>query len=827
MTIHSGTVDSHCPECAPRLPMRNHWFWGKNVLPRDLTDEQMFFLEKIRLHHQRLHGSGIVCGLALHQHPNPACRDRLVLLDPGSAIDCCGHDILVLNQDVIDLDAFEAIRKLKAEPDGKSYFLQFCISYRECPTEEVPVLYDECACGDTRCAPNRILESYAIDVMIKSELDIPVLSSISYERRRDIIIDKLTGFALDNAGNRLFAAKDNSIIEFNTATGSFAAVRDLGAPVHALGISADFTRLDVAADGGGADPDLLVFDIGGLTGIAAAATRKGPLKGFAAAAPIIGEAAGGQLGIADAASGTFQLFGAGVPSPVAPLKPASGDPVFTVAAAIAGIGFSENGETIYLGHKSQSKVSAVALAAAQLGKTDVTLATTPATPISIVDMATTHKAGADRLVVLDGGPSPRVLMADPATGKIEAVTLLQHPPLAMAVTGNGAAAHVLVRNGDEAFIQAVDLLAMREKASRPASDPYKIDDKSTMIRATKDGAAVYVMSPTGIVVLDVLPTDCGAALLGGHCPGCDSADCLVLATVRNWQPGFALSDMPPGGADAVADAAAKIARIDNRLGRSQLASTRALQTALECLLSHPLGGGIKGEKGDQGPQGPKGEKGDQGGKGDRGDKGDKGDKGDRGDKGDPGAWPDLNLARLCGANWDHGGTLKFNELNVEGLGIGLVVCFDKPVRADFFNNVSFAVEAETSFQDTSSSITIWRLVEAKDFVPLQMKELCALQIKGTGPENGLCTGAFYLFGNPRDLRASVNEMGSIRMRVRINGDLIPDEKLRGLDANHLPRIDGNGNPYWIHRPDGRPYASGDEIAGGQFESWFTLSRDNG
>ena len=37
-------------------------------------------------------------------------------------------------------------------------FCEFCLVWRECPTEEVPVLYDECGCDDTQCAPNRILE---------------------------------------------------------------------------------------------------------------------------------------------------------------------------------------------------------------------------------------------------------------------------------------------------------------------------------------------------------------------------------------------------------------------------------------------------------------------------------------------------------------------------------------------------------------------------------------------------------------------------------------------------------------------------------------------
>ena len=67
-------------------------------------------------------------------------------------------------------------------------------------------------------------------------------------------------------------------------------------------------------------------------------------------------------------------------------------------------------------------------------------------------------------------------------------------------------------------------------------------------------------------------------------------------------------------------------------------------------------------------------------------------------------------------------------------------------------------------------------------------------------------------------------VGSLKMRVRINGDLIPDEKRRGLDADHLPKIEQDGTPYWIRPPGGEPYASGDGVAGGLFESWFTLTR---
>src|SRR5690242_4048131 len=104
------TAIAHCPDCEPYPALRNHWFLGKLVTPRDLTDEYRYVAQKFRLHHQRLHGSGVVCGLEVRAHENPLCQDRLVYLDPGSAIDCCGHDILVLERDIIDLEGFPAFR---------------------------------------------------------------------------------------------------------------------------------------------------------------------------------------------------------------------------------------------------------------------------------------------------------------------------------------------------------------------------------------------------------------------------------------------------------------------------------------------------------------------------------------------------------------------------------------------------------------------------------------------------------------------------------------------------------------------------------------------
>src|ERR1700748_3411821 len=133
-TRGSGTV---CVECDIPQLARNNYFTGKLLVERDFTDEQHYFMGKERRHNQRLHGWGAVCGLKVSPHPNPACADRYVLIDPGTAIDCCGREILVRHQECFDfkaryLENWQAQNGPNEKPSDTPVELQICISYREC-----------------------------------------------------------------------------------------------------------------------------------------------------------------------------------------------------------------------------------------------------------------------------------------------------------------------------------------------------------------------------------------------------------------------------------------------------------------------------------------------------------------------------------------------------------------------------------------------------------------------------------------------------------------------------------------------------------------------
>ena len=162
---------STCPDCAIGPFSRNHYFNGKLLVERDFTDEQRYVVDKMRHHQQRLHGWGVVCGLRVVQHDDPACRTRFVCVEPGTAVDCCGHDIVVRDRDCLDFTRVPAIKALIDAGDQGDHTLEICIRYEECPNEDIPVLYDECGCDDMRCAPNRITESYRLDVLVDRQAE--------------------------------------------------------------------------------------------------------------------------------------------------------------------------------------------------------------------------------------------------------------------------------------------------------------------------------------------------------------------------------------------------------------------------------------------------------------------------------------------------------------------------------------------------------------------------------------------------------------------------------------------------------------------------------
>jgi hypothetical protein len=117
-TTEAERCRGSCEPCGLRSFKRNRYFDGKLLVTADFQDEQSYLRGKDRLHASHLHGAGTVCGLKLRQHPNPACRNRYVTLEPGLALDCCGNEIVVDREVQIDLRAAieEALRERQLFP---------------------------------------------------------------------------------------------------------------------------------------------------------------------------------------------------------------------------------------------------------------------------------------------------------------------------------------------------------------------------------------------------------------------------------------------------------------------------------------------------------------------------------------------------------------------------------------------------------------------------------------------------------------------------------------------------------------------------------------
>src|SRR6476646_1345494 len=105
-TTRSTSPSSCCDTSCDYGPFtRNNYWYGKLMLPQDFIDEQRYFRAKQRHHNQRLHGTGVVCGLLVQQDGTPGCRDRIVDITPGTALDCCGNEILLRETVRFDLSA--------------------------------------------------------------------------------------------------------------------------------------------------------------------------------------------------------------------------------------------------------------------------------------------------------------------------------------------------------------------------------------------------------------------------------------------------------------------------------------------------------------------------------------------------------------------------------------------------------------------------------------------------------------------------------------------------------------------------------------------------
>jgi hypothetical protein len=156
---------------------RTRFFPRQLIAPDDLTQDQVYFREKLRRHNRLLHGWGIVCGAQVE----PGQQDCEVIIKPGYVLGPYGDEIYIERDITVDLCQEGVDGNVLSpcganldpwcsnvqvdRPTGQPLYLAIC--HAECQTRPVRVAGMGCGCNELECEYSRIQDSYVIKVLTK------------------------------------------------------------------------------------------------------------------------------------------------------------------------------------------------------------------------------------------------------------------------------------------------------------------------------------------------------------------------------------------------------------------------------------------------------------------------------------------------------------------------------------------------------------------------------------------------------------------------------------------------------------------------------------
>lgn len=156
---------------------RTRFYPRQIVTPDDLTQDQIYFRDKMRRHNRLLHGWGLVCGLLVERCGGPdeasldPCRVRIT---SGYALDPYGNEIVVPDNQVVDLckeDLTGALACLPHDdpwcrpieaPRNDTYYLAVRFRERAIKPVHAPT---GCSCKDTSCENSRFRDGYEFTLL--------------------------------------------------------------------------------------------------------------------------------------------------------------------------------------------------------------------------------------------------------------------------------------------------------------------------------------------------------------------------------------------------------------------------------------------------------------------------------------------------------------------------------------------------------------------------------------------------------------------------------------------------------------------------------------
>lgn len=678
---NTNTPGGICVECDIPQLARNNYFTGKLLVERDFTDEQRYYLGKLRRHNQRLHGWGTVCGLKVVEHPNPACQPQYVLIRPGMAVDCCGREILVQREEYFDyeqafLAKWQAQNGPKTQPDTAKHTIQICISYRECTAENVPAVFDDCTGNGSSCRPSRIVDGYSFDVNIDPKPSASGFAGVSVKWDDTINLASPVRAALNETTNRLFVLTNPSsgavVYAVDTTNGSIVNSQSFDGDAAldvAVSPAGDFVYVAFQSSTAGADPQIAVLKSDFSATISTLTVTGGAGKPVRLA---VAPSPDDRLLAVNPAAGAL-IWAPDVTTSNTPAAPKS----ITVGTTPSDVAVSSSGTYAYVANTGSNNVTAITLSS--LAVATVAVGSGSAVPAAL---SVANTSAGDTLAVLDATndtlyfvgmrPDPTNVQAlgDPVTG-------FANPASGVVLATGGQWAYVVEQDSTgKGWIQPVNEhdVELNQPGALGTAVAAGVDPTGDLILTT-DGTTLYLpysgsSSVAGAVaVVDITQNDCSAIFdrVIDRCPDCDDGNCLVLATITGYVYQSAVTD----------------SMIDNLTDRHLLVSTELLTEAVECLMSQGTASGVAGPQGPPGPAGPAGPQGEQGIQGNQGVQGNPGQDGAAG----PGL--ETGLTRIQALSWTHGqGYGGITIANAPNGGVGAVIQFSNAIDTTQIDSVN-------------------------------------------------------------------------------------------------------------------------------------------
>jgi len=847
LAMTHGCEPIDCPTCEPPQLARNTLFDGKPMNARDFLDEQNYFLGKHRRHNQHLHGWGTACGLRVHEHPNPACRNQYVVVEPGYAIDCCGREILVRAPAMVDLrglflDAWRKAHGSEAEPDDGAHRLSLILRYAECPTEPVPAVFGGCGSPESACLPGKLVDGYRFEAAIDRPVADPSIGLERLEWQATNNIDGAIALVVDEALDRIYVltgAGPAQVLALDRQTRAIVASTSFaGKDGIGLAASADGTRLFVAlAPSGGGDAEVAVLDAANL---AAAPIRTLALAGSAGKARLLA-LRDGRLAVATIADRKLRVWGSdvgGVAAPAAPTEIAlTHDPADLAQGPLDGF--------FYLAYSDVAEVAAVKLA--DLSLMAMPLADASARPAVL---AVALRENRDLLAIADAANGKLLLLAatpeganaaDRLSEAAPAVSGLADKPLALAYSVGGNWLYLLSQAGDGSANLRIVSVARRILGHEPSlSAPIPAPPGAAALTVTTDKELLVAFAgqdpaadprvPGGVASFAIFGASCLDRLdeVLDPCPCCEADDVLVLATIAEYQ-----------WLDPFTDAV-----IDNRAERRLLVSTQLLTEIVTCVAEQGCsGGGEQGSPGPQGPAGPSGPAGPTGPIGPTGPTGPAGQTGPVGPVGPTGPQGPIglpgkdgaglrdDLPRIVGINWRHNDRIRIDTAAYKRLTVeGLVLAFDNrwPILAETLHEQSVQLLRKGDKEANESELTSYCYCNVDVLISaLELDASCGKTFDVPREDSS----------KPEVTGVRITAVGRDGQRVPLPPGIyrvvLEGDHILGAKEIEIDDLDHPGDKVKVHPAlDANHFApglpkrcpTGDRVEGGRFLSWFTIER---